>query len=275
MSQDTPKPTSLDPDKALEGAGNDPVAIAGDADETPEQKIAREEARQKAQAEQAEVKASAQKAAASAQKKPVSNRGLDAVLMRNDFYRDGYRALKMAVLALTLAVLLLGGIIFYLVNTQDIKHVYFATTEDGRLVKMLPLTEPNLSTPALMSWTAQAVAQTMTFGFHDYRKRLQESSRFFTRPGWAKFTEALEKSGIMDSVEANKQVVTAAPSSAPTLISEGIVNGRYEWLVEVPMNITYKAGSQVRADSPTIRLKIVRVPKLESAHGVGIEQWLQ
>ena len=37
MSQDTPKPTSLDPDKALEGAGNDPVAIAGDADETPEQ----------------------------------------------------------------------------------------------------------------------------------------------------------------------------------------------------------------------------------------------
>ena len=206
---------------------------------------------------------------------PVTNKGLEAVALRNNFYRDGYRTLKLAVFLQAIALFMMGGVVFYMANAQEVKYVYFATTEDGRLVKMTPLSEPNLSTPALMSWSAQAVSQTMTFGFHDYRKRLQESSRFFTRPGWAKFTDALERSGIMETVEANQQVVTAAPSSAPVVLQEGIVNGRYEWLVEIPVNITYKAGSQVRSDLPRVRLKIVRVSKLESPHGVGIEQWLQ
>jgi len=225
------------------------------------------------------AKSAAKSPAPKAEKKddapPQSFKGLDAVVHRNNFYRDGYRTLKLAVFVQAIAVLMLGGVIFYMANKENVKYVYFASTEDGRLVKMSPLSEPNLSTPALMSWTAQAVAQTMTFGFHDYRKRLQESSRFFTRPGWAKFTEALEKSSIMTTVEANQQVVTAAPRSAPVVIQEGMVNGRYEWLVEIPMNITYKAGSKIRSDAPTVRLKIVRVSKLENAHGVGIEQWLQ
>ena len=202
-------------------------------------------------------------------------KGLNAVAVRNNYYRDGYRILKLATVIQGLIALVMGLVILYLINTQDVKYVYFATTEDGRLVKMSALSEPNLSAPALMSWSAQAVSQTMTFGFHDYKKRLQESSRFFTRAGWGKFTEALEKSGIMDGVESNQQVVTAAPKRAPIIVREGMSNGRYEWYVEIPMSITYKAGAKVRAESPLVRLKIVRVPKLENPHGVGIEQWIQ
>ena len=40
------------------------------------------------------------------------------------------------------------------------------------------------------------------------------------------------------------------------------------------MNITYRAGSQTRSDNLLIRFLIVRVPKLESPNGVGIEQWI-
>ncbi len=201
--------------------------------------------------------------------------GVSAVALRNHFYRDGYRLLKLAAIVQASVLLVLGVIILYLVMSKEIEYVYFATTADGRLVKMTALSEPNLSTPALMSWSAQAVAQTMTFGFHDYKKRLQESSRFFTRPGWAKFTEALEVSGIMGAVEEFKQVVTAAPVRAPVIVQEGMVNGRYEWVVEIPMNVTYKAGSKIRSEDPMVRLRIVRVPKLENPHGVGIEQWLE
>ena len=220
-------------------------------------------------------KASTPKAKPDTKAKAQPIKGLNAVAVRNNYYRDGYRMLKLAAVFQALIALVLGVIILYLVNTQEVKYVYFATTEDGRLVKMSALSEPNLSTPALMSWSAQAVSQTMTFGFHDYKKRLQESSRFFTRAGWSKFTQALEKSGIMTAVESNQQVVTAAPKRAPVIVREGMKNGRYEWYVEIPMSITYKAGAKVRAESPLVRLKIVRVPKLENAHGVGIEQWIQ
>ncbi len=210
---------------------------------------------------------------AAAETPPVVD-GLGTVVVRNEFYRDGYRTLlKIALLE---AVVIIGLILvmIYIINTNKPENRYFATTNDGRLVPMVALNEPNLSTPALMSWTAQAATEVMTFGFHDYRRRLQEASRNFTRIGWASFTSALEKSRIMEMVEANQQVVTAAPRSAPVLVSEGVVDGRYQWQVEVPMVITYQAGSQTRADNLILTLLIVRVSKLESPNGVGIEQWV-
>lgn len=201
-------------------------------------------------------------------------RGLNSVVIRNDFYRDGYRTLlKIAIIQ----VLIIVGLIlamYYVIQVNQPKDRYFATTSDGRLVPMVALNEPNLSTPALMSWAAQAATEVMTFGYHDFRRRLQEASRNFTRIGWASFTTALETSRIMEMVEANQYVVNAAPTSAPVLLEEGVVDGRYQWRIEVPIVVTYQAGAQKRADNYILTLLIVRVSKLESPNGVGIEQWV-
>jgi intracellular multiplication protein IcmL len=201
-------------------------------------------------------------------------KGLGAVMVRNEFYRDGYRFWQRIAGIQAMAIILLVGLVFMVVNTTKTEYLYFATTEDGRLVPMVPLTDPNLSTPALTSWVAQAATEVMTFGFHDYRKRLAEASSNFTRTGWASFTEALDKSRIIESVEQNQQVVSATPTSAPIITQEGIVNGRYQWTLELPMTVSYQAGSQSRADNLMINLVVVRVPKLESPNGVGIEQWV-
>jgi len=201
-------------------------------------------------------------------------RGLNSVIVRNEFYRDGYRTLlKIAIIQ---ALIIVGLILamYYVIQVNQPKDRYFATTSDGRLVPMVALNEPNLSTPALMSWAAQSATEVMTFGYHDYRRRLQEASRNFTRIGWASFTTALETSRIMEMVEANQYVVNAAPTSAPVLLEEGVVQGRYQWRIEVPIVVTYQAGAQKRADSYILTLLIVRVSKLESPNGVGIEQWV-
>src|SRR5690606_1654636 len=120
------------------------------------------------------------------------------------------------------------GVMFYIVKVHQPENRYFATTEDGRLIPMVSLTQPNLSTPALMSWVAQSATEVMTFGFNDYRRRLQEASRHFTRRGWESFTVALQKGRIIESIEANSQVVTAAPRGAPILQSEAIIGGQYQ-----------------------------------------------
>jgi intracellular multiplication protein IcmL len=171
-------------------------------------------------------------------------------------------------------ILALVGAMYFVIQVHQPENRYFATTEDGRLVPMVALSEPNLSVPALMSWSAQAATEVMTFGFNDYKRRLQQASKNFTRLGWVSFTSALEKSRILERVEANGQVVSAAPASAPILISEGVVNGRYQWQVQVPLVVTYQAGSSVRDDRMLVTLLLVRVPKLESPNGVGIEQWI-
>jgi intracellular multiplication protein IcmL len=197
-----------------------------------------------------------------------------SVIVRNEFYRDGYRTLLRIAVIEAMIILGLIGAMYFVIDVHQPENRYFATTEDGRLVPMVALSEPNLSIPALMSWSAQAATEVMTFGFNDYKRRLQQASRNFTRLGWVSFTSALEKSRIIEMVEANGQVVSAAPASAPILISEGIVNGRYQWQVQVPLVVTYQAGSSVRDDRMLVTLLLVRVPKLESPNGVGIEQWI-
>ncbi len=200
--------------------------------------------------------------------------GLGVVVVRNEFYRDGYRSLlRIAVLQGAVIVGLIG-VMLYVIHIHQPENRYFATTEDGRLVPMISLNEPNLSSPALMSWVAQAATEVMTFGFSDYRRRLQESSRNFTRRGWESFTQALQKSRIIEMVNENQQVITAAPQSAPVLKSEGVVGGRYQWVVQLPLVLTYQSGARTRSDSLIVTFVVVRVPRLESPNGVGIEQWV-
>lgn len=200
--------------------------------------------------------------------------GLGTVIIRNEFYRDGYRNLLRLCLVEGLVILLLIGAMYFVINVHQPQDRYFATTEDGRLIPMVALNEPNLSTPALMSWVAQASTEVMTFGFNDYRRRLQESSRNFTRRGWESFTSALQKSRIIEMVEATQQVVTAAPAGAPILESEGLVAGRYQWIIQLPLVLTYQSGSLTKTDNLLVTVVVVRVPRLESANGVGIEQWI-
>lgn len=200
--------------------------------------------------------------------------GLGTVVIRNEFYRDGYRNLLRLCLLEGVIIMVLLGAMYFVIHVHQPQDRYFATTEDGRLIPMVALHEPNLSTPALMSWVAQASTEVMTFGFNDYRRRLQESSRNFTRRGWESFTQALQKSRIIEMVEANQQVVTAAPAGAPILESEGVVAGRYQWIIQLPLVLTYQSGSRTKSDTLLVTVVVVRVPRLESSNGVGIEQWI-
>ncbi|GJL85718.1 MAG: type IV secretion system protein IcmL [Micavibrio sp.] len=200
--------------------------------------------------------------------------GLGTVVVRNEFYRDGYRSLLRLAVLQGIIILALLGSMYFVIHVHQPENRYFATTEDGRLIPMVSLNQPNLSTPALMSWVAQACTEVMTFGFNDYRRRLQEASRNFTRKGWDSFTTALQKSRIIEMVETNQQVVTAAPQGAPILVSESEIAGRYQWIVELPLIVTYQSGSKTRSDSLLVSVVVVRVPRLESPNGVGIEQWI-
>ncbi len=215
---------------------------------------------------------SSQKASVAKRDEDIS--GLGTVVVRNEFYRDGYRNFLRVILLQGIVIVGLILAMLYVIKVHQPENRYFATTEDGRLVPMVPLNEPNLSTPALMSWVAQACTEVMTFGFSDYRRRLQEASRNFTRRGWDSFTTALEASRIIEMVEANQQVVNAAPSGAPILQSHGEFAGRYQWIIELPLALTYQSGDRRQMKTMLVTVVVVRVPRLESPNGVGIEQWV-
>ncbi len=199
---------------------------------------------------------------------------LSTVVTRNEYYRDGFRnLLKIAIIEGVIIALMICSFIFYMYVSKP-QDRYFATTADGRIMRLVPLGQPNMTRAALLSWVSQAATDVMTFGFHDYRQRLQSASQHFTRRGWESFTGALQRSRIITSVENAQQVLTAVPRSAPVLLQEGVFNGKYRWIVELPLMVTYQSGNKARTDNITITITIERVPTLESTNGVGIEQWI-
>ncbi|MBI1215654.1 MAG: type IV secretion protein IcmL [Alphaproteobacteria bacterium] len=205
--------------------------------------------------------------------KPVSG-PLMTIVTRNEFYRDGFRNLiKIAVLQGLIIVGLILTIIVYINNAQP-QDRYFATTADGRIMQLLPLNAPNLDDAALLSWVSSAVTDTMSFSYLNYQKELQKSSRNFTRSGWTSFTTALQKSRILDSVQAQQQLVTSQPRAAPVLLQKGVYGGKYRWRIQMPLAVTYRSPTDSRTDSLNLDLVVERVPSLENASGVGIVQWI-
>lgn len=207
-------------------------------------------------------------------KPPPIQGPLVTIVTRNEFYRDGFRNLiKIAALQGIVIIGLILTLIVY-INNNVSQDRYFATTADGRIMQLQPLDRPNLDTPALMSWVATAAAEVMTFTYTDYQKRLQQASRHFTKIGWETFTTAMQKSRILDSVQAQAQLVSAQPKSAPVLMSEGILGGKYRWVIQMPLQVTYRNGANTRSDTLQLNLVVERVPSLENPYGVGIAQWI-
>lgn len=199
---------------------------------------------------------------------------LVTVVTRNEFYRDGFRNLiKIAVLEGIVIIGLILTLIVYMNNAQP-QDRYFATTADGRIMQLQPLDQPNLDTPALLSWVATAVSETMTFSYLNYQKEMQASSKNFTKAGWESFTTALQRSHILDGVNQQQQLVSAQPRSAPILIQKGVFGGRYRWILQMPLLVKYQGVKESRTDQLQLQLVVERVPSLENPAGVGIAQWI-
>jgi intracellular multiplication protein IcmL len=214
-------------------------------------------------------------AAAGGNGKPMPISGpLVTIVTRNEFYRDGFRNLiKIALLEGIVIIGLILTLIVYMNNAVPSDR-YFATTADGRIMQLQPLDQPNLDTPALLSWVATAVAETMSFSYLNYQKELQNASKSFTKTGWETFTNALQKSHILDSVQSLQQIVTTTPRSAPVLTQQGVLNGRYRWILKMPIAVKYQGVKETRTDNLDLQLVIERVPSLENPSGVGIAQWI-
>ncbi len=196
------------------------------------------------------------------------------VMIRNQFYQDGFRNLLIIAIAQAIIIAaLIVALISYIYAVRPDSR-YFATTADGRIMQLLPLDQPNMDDSAVISWAAQSATEIMTFGYHDYQRRIQQASRHFTKRGWESFAGTLQSSRTIESIEANQQNVSAQPRSAPILVRKGVFRGKYRWELVLPIAVTFQSGNATRTDSLTVNLVIERVPSLENPNGVGIDQWI-
>jgi intracellular multiplication protein IcmL len=199
---------------------------------------------------------------------------VSTIMIRNAFYRDGYRFLLRVSIVQIVVIALLICTIAGLFMSMKTKSVYFATTSDGRIINIVPLNEPYLSPAQVIAWTASTAQNVMRFGYYDYRDRLQQSASNFTATGWESFNKALKEASFLDAIQARKLVVTMEINAAPEIQSAFERNGVYTWYVRLPVTIKFDGDQPPQSIDTTLRLQIVRVSTLQNPDGVSIEQWV-
>jgi len=193
---------------------------------------------------------------------------------KNDYYRDGayilmlivnFQAIIMTLLTITLSIYLC---------TRHNQDRFFAETRDGNTMQMTTLSLPNMSRMTIAAWAATAASDIMTFGFNDIEIRESQSRKYFTPEGWDSFQKALTLSKIVEEIQKTQQIATTVPLSPPEPKEEGLMaNGKPGWMIDVPLLITFRAGSDVEPVSKKVHMVIERMPTGENPSGVGISQW--
>jgi intracellular multiplication protein IcmL len=194
---------------------------------------------------------------------------LEVIKLRNNFYRDNYRRVVLALLILILINIFLAGVIFYQIANAPAPK-YFATSTDGRITPLYPLSEPMMAPAEVLQWSAQAAVAAYSYNFVNYREALQNVQNSFTPDGWKFFEEALRGARTLEMVITKKLVVSAVATAAPVMLEQGIINGRYAWKVQLPLLVTYQSASEQTQQPIVVTMVISRVPTVNMPRGIAI-----
>jgi len=203
----------------------------------------------------------------------MAEQAAELIRARNEFYRDNYRKVFSALLLMIVVNIILLGIIYYQI-TNPPSPKYFATTSDGKIIKLQPLNRPVIAPQVLLQWASMAAVEAYTYNFANYREAFQNLQNKFTLDGWKNFERALKASRMLETVIAKKLVVTAVATGTPVILDQGVVNGRHVWKVNMPMLVTYQSASEVTQSPLVVTMIVSRVSPINYPDGIAIVSYV-
>lgn len=179
---------------------------------------------------------------------------LQQVGFRNQFYKDSYRTVLAAFLLSIVVNVALAGLCYYQFTHRP-RPAYIATTVDGRILPRQPLTVPIMSDAALLQWAQHAIVASYSYDYIDYVSQLELASHQFSANGWRAFKHSLAASKQLQMVVRDKAIVVATPTGVPTITQHGVLDGRYVWVINMPIMVQYisHTGTTTRFWDVTVR----------------------
>lgn len=198
---------------------------------------------------------------------------LTLVLLRNVFYRDGYRWAVVALFIVLIVNCGLAGVLFYQFKNPPPPQ-YFAITPDGRMINNYRLDDPVFPDDHILQWTADAVRQTFSLDFMHWPEQLQAASSKYSGPGWKEFLKAFKSSNNLETLTKMKMVSNAEVTGAPRLMQSAVLGGHYVWKVQLPILVTFTNANQVIPMPMDVTVIVMRVPVEENPERIAINNFL-
>ncbi|MGZ9098028.1 MAG: DotI/IcmL/TraM family protein [Micavibrio sp.] len=148
-------------------------------------------------------------------------------------------------------------------------------------VNSTSLDRPHRSATDLASWLQQALAETLSFNAETYAGHLKLLERGYTPSAIAEFNAWATGTGILEALQQNQMQLNGFVADPPFLLNEGVIDGRYRWLYEVPVMVsfvprgttTYQGKEGIDTRRLIITLQLGRVAVSLLPDHVMVETW--
>lgn len=142
------------------------------------------------------------------------------------------------------------------------------------------LDQPHVALSAVSEWVVMAVSNAMTFDDVDYQQDLRDNVAYFDKAGHAQFQKFLKEKSFGKILATNKYYLRSFVEYDPLLLSKGAVDGRYHWLFEVPVMVTYMdrrvknyKGVRPINQRMNLRVQVGRVRDRNAPYSLQIKRW--
>lgn len=199
-------------------------------------------------------------------------RGLESVMLRNEFYRDKFRAMAVATPLLVVA-LLISIALNVVLATRKAERDYFAVDQAGRITPIVALSEPYVTPSFLLNWVSETITRAYSFDAQNMQRQIGDLQPLFTPEGYDQYVQALSTAGILDLVKKNLLIVSATPLGTPVVNRTGNLNGAMLWEVRMPVLVQYRSATQLAERRLMVDLVVMRRQTLESPSGIGVSRF--
>jgi len=210
----------------------------------------------------------------SPQRKTAPTPPSQIVHTRNAWYRDSFRIVTMILLG-SIALNFVQGVVIGYHYTHPVPPKYFASTSDGRLIEIVALDKPNMSSSSVAQWIVRAINEIYSFDYARYKGELNEAgTKYFTPEGFKEFVHSMNSQGVLDTIIRKRLVVKTVVTSAPALEDEGLHGGVYTWKFTVPIIISYQGASIDNKREKVVTISVKRVPETNSSRGLAVSEFI-
>jgi hypothetical protein len=186
-----------------------------------------------------------------------------------------YKRLVSMVRWQAIMIGMLACIIILGAPVVQVVYKYHAVNPHHDMRDLSPLTGPNLTNDAVISWATDSVVEVMTLGFGDFDHQIFSQYDRFTPDGWTSFTKAIRDMDLRTTFKDRQLVLTTVPRDAAVITAQGEnADHEYEWYIQLPVIMTYTTNNNVsQKQRGNASLTIVRVPASQNIAGIGIKRW--
>jgi intracellular multiplication protein IcmL len=203
----------------------------------------------------------------------TQSEGLKLIILRNAFYRDNYaRAILALLLVFIINCGLLGLVVYEWMNPTPPQ--YFATTADGRIIMLHPLSDPVLPDDFVLQWSTDAVHKAFSLDYVHWREQLQDASSNFTPDGWKWFLNSLKSTNNLKTLTDLQMVSNATVTGAPEVQEKEVIDGHFAWKITMPLLVTYTSAGHVINMPMSVTLIVVRMPEQTFPQRIAINNFL-